>query len=200
MVGIDKQLLTSQSAEGSRADPKLTPKLERARSKLLNGLGDVSLTEALVKLKAAIDVQKSEDARLANLSAQTWILRRRLEALQSGNLPRSLQALIGATPESSAKMKLMALVAPDAPEKQSDEGAEPSLTEPVNHDAAKSWRKVRVLSEAEVNGMIFFEGSVLAVKPEDAARLVEAGRAEVVEGAAAEAVSQAEKAKTAKKK
>lgn len=200
MVGIDKRLLTSQSTEGSRVDPKLTPKLERARSKLLNGLGDVSLTEALVKLKAAIDVQKSEDARLANLSAQTWILRRRLEALQSGNLPRSLQALIGATPESSAKMKLMALVAPDAPEKQSDEGAEPSLTEPVNHDAAKSWRKVRVLAEAEVNGMIFFEGSVLAVKPEDAARLVEAGRAEVVEGAAAEAVSQAEKAKTAKKK
>jgi hypothetical protein len=32
-----------------------------------------------------------------------------------------------------------------------------------------------------VNGMVFFEGSTIAVKPEDASKLVSAGKAEVVE-------------------
>ena len=46
---------------------------------------------------------------------------------------------------------------------------------------SKPWQKVRILAEAEVNGMVFFEGSTIAVKPEDASKLVSAGKAEVVE-------------------
>ena len=37
------------------------------------------------------------------------------------------------------------------------------------------------MAEAEVNGMVFFEGSMIAVKVEDAGRLVAAGKAEIVE-------------------
>jgi hypothetical protein len=37
------------------------------------------------------------------------------------------------------------------------------------------------VAEAEVNGMVFFEGSMIAVKVEDAGRLVAAGKAEIVE-------------------
>lgn len=200
MAGTTRDLLTAQGNDSSRADPKLAPKLERARAKILTGLGDVSLSEALVELKAAIETQKTEDGRLANLSAQTWVLRRKLEALKANQDPGTVQSLIGPSPASSAKMKLMALAPSSASEPPLVATQDPAPVEVSDKENPKSWRKVRVLAEAEVNGMVFFEGSVLAVKPEDAARLVEVGKAEIIEAAGADAAEAPKEVKSSKGK
>lgn len=181
-----KKLDALRSQPASPADPKLSPKLERARGKLLTALGNRSLLEALAQLQGAFDGQTSEDNRLANLAAQTWIVRRRLEALQKGQMPALVQDVLAPKPEISAKLKLMSLggaggepPAKTAAEAEAEAEASPAAPTP------KPWQKVRILAEAEVNGMVFFEGSTIAVKPEDASKLVSAGKAEVVEQVAA---------------
>lgn len=200
MAGKTRNLLTAQGNDGSRADPRLDPQLERARAKLLNGLGDLSLSEALAELKAAIETQKTEGGRLANLSAQTWVLRRQLEALRANQVPGTVQSLIGPSPARSANMKLMALVPSSASEPPLAATQDPGPVEVSDSENPKTWRKVRVLAEAEVNGMVFFEGSLLAVKPEDAARLVEAGKAEIIEAAGANAAEAPKVVKSSKGK
>lgn len=181
MSGMIKAVLSSQGEDASSADPKLSPKLERARRKVLSGLGAVSLSEALAELKEDLASQKTEDSRLANLSAQSWILRRKLESLRSGSLQSSVQDLMGASPGNTPKAKLMRLSPSSDVSERLDKSLDVVSVENQQNEAEKSWRKVRILAEAEVNGMVFFEGSVLAVKPEDAVRLVDAGRAEIIE-------------------
>ncbi len=181
------------------ADPKLSPKLDRARAKLLTALGSLSLLDALAQLQASFEGQTTEDNRLANLAAQTWILRRRLEALQKGQAPALVQEFLAPKADLSSKLKLMSLGAAGA-----GKPATPSADEEATPDAApsesrKTWQKVRILAESEVNGMVFFEGSTIAVKPEDAGRLVKAGKAEVVEDVAAPPTAAPDEAgKTAK--
>ena len=176
-----KNLDALRSLPASAADPKLSPKLERARVKLLTALGNLSLLDALAHLQGAFEGQTTEDNRLANLAAQTWIVRRRLEALQKGQMPALVQDVLAPKPEISSKLKLMSLggagggrLAKPNPE------TEVSPISPAT-PTSKPWQKVRILAEAEVNGMVFFEGSTIAVKPEDASKLVSAGKAEVVE-------------------
>jgi hypothetical protein len=134
-----------------------------------------------VQLKKVFESQKTEEGRLANLSAQTWILRRRLEALQKGQPGPDVQSFLQTNPEGSQKLKLLALRSvppvadPSAPAKDDSVAVETLAVE------QKSWQRVRIVAEAEVNGMVFFEGSMIAVKVEDAGRLVAAGKAEIVE-------------------
>jgi hypothetical protein len=155
--------------------------LERAREKTLSALGRLSLSDALVQLKTVFESQKTEEGRLANLSAQTWILRRRLEALRKGQPGPDVQSFMQTNPEGSQKLKLLALRSlqpvadPSAPAKDASVAVESLDVE------QKSWQRVRIVAEAEVNGMVFFEGSMIAVKVEDAGRLVAAGKAEIVE-------------------
>jgi hypothetical protein len=181
MLPTSKGREISRRAAGSLADPKLSPKLERAREKTLSALGRLSLSDALVQLKKVFESQKTEEGRLANLSAQTWILRRRLEALQKGQPGPDVQSFLQTNPEGSQKLKLLALRSvppvadPSAPAKDDSVAVETLAVE------QKSWQRVRIVAEAEVNGMVFFEGSMIAVKVEDAGRLVAAGKAEIVE-------------------
>ncbi len=171
---------TLQRGTRSPADPKLSPKLERAREKTLFALGRLSLSDALVQLQTVFESQKTEEGRLANLSAQTWILRRRLEDLQQGQPGHDLQSYLQAKSEASQKLKLLGLKSvqpvtdPSAPAKDNFVAVEALDVE------QKSWQRVRIVAEAEVNGMVFFEGSMIAVKVEDAGRLVAAGKAEIV--------------------
>ena len=94
MLPTSKGRETAGRATGSPADPKLSPKLERAREKTLSALGRLSLSDALVQLKTVFENQKTEEGRLANLSAQTWILRRRLEALRKGQPGPDVQSFM----------------------------------------------------------------------------------------------------------
>jgi hypothetical protein len=170
-----------RTASASPADPKLSPKLERARAKTLSALGHLSLVDALAQLKSVFHSQKTEDGRLANLAAQTWIVRRRLEALQKGQPVSDLKSLIEPAPDASLKSKLLTLTSL-APASLPSEAPDDTAIAPEPQDQApKSWQKVRILSEAEVHGTVFFEGSTIAVAPEDAGRLVSAGKAEIVE-------------------
>ena len=178
-----KKLVTMGNATASAADPMLSPKLERARAKLLSALGNLSLLDALAQLRDVFEDQKTEEGRLANLAAQTWIMRRRLEALQKGQVPVRLQDLLGPKPDLSAKFKLMSLDGAGVPKGANSPPVEEAVAAAPEPSAPKAWQKVRILAEAEVNGMVFFEGSTIAVKVEDAEKLVSAGKAEVVDDA-----------------
>ena len=180
-----KNLEAARNMAASVADPKLSPKLDRARSKLLTGLGKFSLLEALAQLQNAFGTQTSEDNRLANLAAQTWIVRRRLEALQKGQSPALVQDMLAPKPDPSSKLKLLALGGAGVSKVEKPDPIEEAIPAAPEPALPKTWQKVRILAEAEVNGMVFFEGSTIAVKPEDAGRLVSAGKAEVVADAVA---------------
>ena len=183
MRSTSRDLEALRTASALAADPKLSPKLERARAKTLSALGHLSVVDALAQLKAVFEAQQTEDGRLANLAAQTWILRRRLEAFQNRQPLADLKSFLEPSPNTSLKSKLLALTSA-APDSAPSETPEETAIAPQPQDQApKSWQKVRILSEAEVHGMVFFEGSTIAVEPEDAGRLVSAGKAEIVEEA-----------------
>lgn len=181
MQPTTRNLDSRHTAIASPADPKLSPKLERARAKTLSALGNLSLIDALAQLKSMFLAQKTEDGRLANLAAQTWIVRRRLEALQKGQPLTNLESLLEPAPDASLKFKLLALTSAVPAALPNEAPDDTAIAPHPQGQAPNSWQKVRILSEAEVHGMVFFEGSTIAVKPEDALRLLSAGKAEIVE-------------------
>jgi len=74
----------------------------------------------------------------------------------------------------SARGSRSAAAAADGAAASEGEAPQPQPIDPL------SWVRVRIVSEAEVNGMRFFGGTALDVKGADAERLIAAGTAELL--------------------
>lgn len=158
------------------ADPALSPPVSRSRANQLEQVKDNTLSEALIILRDHFDKQRSETGRLGNLAAQTWVVRRRLEAFQEGDLTSTVDEVINGPPEPVDKLKLLALKGDKAGTAEGEDAADAAQKNP------SEWQKVRIIEEVEVNKMLFFAGSIVAVSGADAERLVESNKAEIVAG------------------
>jgi hypothetical protein len=162
--------------------PELSPEIKRLRLKMLTGLRHMGFVEAITALKAKLGSEEKEMMRLGNLAAQTWIARQRLAALTNPAHPQTLDGALavlipapkpGGASSPSAKLDLLRKAAKGS-------GSETSSGENRSGED-RPWRRLRIREETELNGMRFFAGTPVQVNLEDAARLLESGKAELAD-------------------
>jgi len=149
--------------------PPMSPEMEALRTRFLGAVEHLSIPEALAMLKSRLVSETKEMMRLGNLAAQTWLVRQRLVAIRKGFEVGSVAEILKGTPRKAARPP-----AADGSATPEDEAPQPQPIDPA------SWVRVRIVSEAEVNGMRFFGGTALDVKGADAERLIAAGTAELM--------------------
>lgn len=158
--------------------PELTPEVKAARAKFLEHVADFTLQDAIITLNNMLEKLEDRTQRLGNLAAQTWIVRKRIQAVISGREETVRQSLLlKAAGAEQPTAKISAAQAKEMLKKKmklrgSEEKPKPEETE--------DWVRIRMIKEAEVNGMVFFENSVLQVKRVDAQSLLDEKIAEVV--------------------
>lgn len=154
------------------ADIKFSAQILNARNKWLALVSSETLDAGLELLRQKYGSEKNDNRRLANLAAQTWIIRRRLEQLRNGE-----KVTIGEFLENSPQKK-------SESSSQTKLEDQPRMLEPTVNEVAseevvinEDRKIINISEEVVVNEMRFFAGSRVEVSSEDATRLVEAGKA-----------------------
>lgn len=168
--------LRSQQMDQAKILPRLSAPLAKLRKQWLGSVKDLESHEALAVLRRRLDAETEGATRLANIAAQSWIVRQRLVALQSAihGVQYTVEvedADVTPAPDPSAPR----------PQPVAAEAPEVAPADPAPEAKGSGWVKLRVLMETEVNGMRFFEGSTIEVREEDAKKLIAAKSAEAVE-------------------
>lgn len=160
--------------------PRLSAPLSKLRKQWLNSVVKLDPQAALAVLRERLRGETDGAVRLGNMAAQSWIIRQRLIGLQTVLHVSPLVA------EDNPPVPTSEDDAATTGDASSEEQADPADTaEAKAPDAeADAWTKLRILAETEVNGMLFFEGSTIQVREEDARKLIEAKSAEPVEDTA----------------
>lgn len=149
--------------------PELSSAMKRLRLKILKSVKPHKLDEAFGSLRSQLSTEKNETSRLGSLAAQTWLIRQRLQHLALEQLPTVEECLDALEPKPN-KLALLKKVKPEeAPTAEVSAKAE-----------SLNWEKVKILEETVVNGMRFFKDFVIEVNAEDAKKLVDAKKAEIV--------------------
>jgi hypothetical protein len=168
--------LRSQQPDQARILPRLSAPLAKLRKQWLGAVKDLESHKALAVLRRCLEAETEGATRLANIAAQSWIVRQRLFALQSAIHRVEYTVDVEDTDvmpaqDSSARR----------PQPAAAEAAETAPADPAAEAKSGGWVKLRVLAETEVNGMRFFEGGTIEVHEEDARKLIAAKSAEAVE-------------------
>lgn len=151
-------------------DTVLSYQMKRLRLRVLKTVKSKTLDEALEALRAQLPTEKDATARLGLLAAKTWLIRQKILYIGKAE-PKSVADDIALLEPSSKQPKAQSLT----------EAAQNHDATGENSTAPQSWKKVKILEETVVNGMRFFKDFVIEVNIEDAQRLVDAGKAVVVE-------------------
>ena len=164
---------------GPGSKTKLDPETARIRDAIIESFRDRPISEINGMAKKVLSIETDPVKRLGMLAARVYLLRHRIMNLKMG--AEDIDRLGSANKQS-----------------QQAEGVTDAADENDNVQTGETdWIRVRMLEEAEMNGMRFFEGIVVDVRKEDATKLVESGRAQIVaeqpeEAAPAEAEAEAE--------
>jgi hypothetical protein len=153
--------------------PRLTAPLSKLRKQWLSSVGDLDPQAALAVLRQRLESETDGAVRLANMAAQSWIIRQRLIGLQT-----MLHGAPNAIARETASNDAVSITDETPP---ADQPEAPETVEPAAQVGGPGWTKLRILTETEVHGMRFFEGSTIEVREEDARKLIEAKSAEPVE-------------------
>jgi hypothetical protein len=141
--------------------------MQKLRLKVLKSLKDSTLDDAMSLLRGRTAQEPDETTRLGFLAAQTWIVRQKLLTLGTA-APVTVEARLGGLDPARDKMaKLKAAQSPDTTEIEAEQ------------ETGTTWQKVKILEETVVNGMRFFQDSVIEVTPDDAQKLIEKNKAQL---------------------
>ena len=151
---------TIPNSAGPGSSVELSPVTIAVRDKVIEKFADQPLDEMNESVKALLSREEDEQKRLGILAARVFILRQRILSIAEADPDR---VVTGASP----KPKDLAAAA----------GGETAETEA----AASEWTRLRILEDCEVNGVRFPKTVIIDVKSADADRLVENGKAEVIE-------------------
>ena len=147
---------------GPGSKTKLDPETARIRDAIIESFRDRPISEINSMAKKVLSIETDPVKRLGMLAARVYLLRHRIMNLKMGadDIDR-----LGAANLQDQQAK-------------GDTGA---VEESSSEQSGESdWIRVRMLEEAEMNGMRFFEGIVVDVRKEDATKLVESGQAQIV--------------------
>jgi hypothetical protein len=166
----------------------LSAEVRKLRARFLSAVEHLGPEAGRDALRTQLAGEQREMHRIGNLAAQSWLVRQRFGAIMAGAGHETVAELMQADPQvidrgAAAGGPIRpgegAAAAP-----RGKAGAAPEVGPDAGRDgvapAARTWQRVRIVQETEVNGVRFFAGTNVDVSPQDAARLVAAQSAELV--------------------
>ena len=164
---------TIPNSGGPGSSVELSPVTIAVRDKVIEKFAGQPLDEMSSSVKALLSTEEDEQKRLGILAARVYILRQRIMSIAEGDPER----VVTSTPPKPKDL---------AGEEATDASGDAETT-------TSEWTRLRILEDCEVNGVRFPKTVIIDVKSADAERLVENGKAELIEESEpAQAVSEAE--------
>ena len=168
--------------------PTLSPDMQRMRLRVLLSVAELPFADAIVEIRKRVQTEPSEMIRIALLAAQSWLVRERMLSITSGNDLGTVKSVLypqdAPTPKTVSSTKKAVTI--NIGEAEEEEGEETEAQEDSNEDFISEiddgWRRVYIVSDATVNGVRFFAGSVVEVGPIEAQKLVAAQKGELLMG------------------
>ena len=151
---------TIPNSAGPGSSVELSPVTIAVRDKVIEKFADQPLDEMNESVKALLSKEEDEQKRLGILAARVYILRQRILSIAEADPDRVIS---GTSP------------------KPKDLGSAESVDTGETETAASEWTRLRILEDCEVNGVRFPKTVIIDVKSADAERLVENGKAELIE-------------------
>ena len=151
---------TIPNSGGPGSSVELSPVTIAVRDKVIEKFTGQPLDEMNNSLKALLAKEEDEQKRLGILAARVYILRQRILTIAEADPDR---VITGASPKVEDLSR--------------DEHAGPNEIE----TSESEWTRLRILEDCEVNGVRFPKTVIIDVKSADAERLVENGKAEMIE-------------------
>ena len=151
---------TIPNSAGPGSSVELSPVTIAVRDKVIEKFADQPLDEMNESVKALLSKEEDEQKRLGILAARVYILRQRILSIAEADPDRVIS---GTSP------------------KPKDLGSAESVDTGETEIAASEWTRLRILEDCEVNGVRFPKTVIIDVKSADAERLVENGKAELIE-------------------
>ena len=152
---------TIPNSGGPGSSVELSPVTIAVRDKVIEKFAGQPLDEMNSSVKALLSTEEDEQKRLGILAARVYILRQRIMSIAEGDPERVV---------TSASPKPKDLAGEEATDADSD-----------SETTTSDWMRLRILEDCEVNGVRFPKTVIIDVKSADAERLVENGKAELIE-------------------
>ena len=153
---------TIPKSGGPGSPIELSPITIAVRDKVIEKFAGQPLDDMNSSLKALLSKEEDEQKRLGILAARVYILRQRILSIGGGDPERVVTSF---SPTSK-----------DLAGEDTDDA-----THDVSETATNEWTRLRILEDCEVNGVRFPKTLIIDVKSADAERLVENGKAEIIE-------------------
>ena len=161
--------LTNGSGPGSSI--ALSPTSIRVRDAIIEKFIDKSLDELNSFLASALDAERDEAKRIGILAARLYILRMRISKITEFNQNSMIPEVESISPHelvnTSERFEGSAMDGESAAE---------------NADQLEEWNELLTIEDGEINGVRIPRGVAITVGKEDAARLIETGKAELIAG------------------
>ena len=151
---------TIPNSGGPGSPVELSPVTIAVRDKVIEKFTGQPLDEMNNSLKALLSKEEDEQKRLGILAARVYILRQRILSIAEADADRVVTA-------NSPRLEDLA----------SEEHSDPNEMDTT----ASEWTRLRILEDCEVNGVRFPKTVIIDVKNADAERLLQNGKAEMIE-------------------
>ena len=151
---------TIPNSGGPGSSIELSPVTIAVRDKVIEKFAGQPLDEMNSSVKALLSKEEDEQKRLGILAARVYILRQRILSISEADPDRVVTS-----------------ASPTVEDLASNEDTDPSEIE----TSASDWTRLRILEDCEVNGVRFPKTVIIDVKSADAERLIENGKAEMIE-------------------
>jgi hypothetical protein len=154
---------------GPGSSISLAPETLRIRDALIEKFIGEPLDEMNKFLSSALDREKDEERRLGILAARIYILRHRVQNLKDFERDKTVDKFQEVTPTS---------IHASLPTGYEDSPID--TDDPIEEDV-NVWFNIKMTEPGEINGVRFFEGTIINAKKIDADRLIDAGKAALVD-------------------
>ena len=151
---------TIPNSGGPGSSIELSPMTIAVRDKVIEKFVDQPLSEMNESVKQLLLQEEDEQKRLGILAARVYILRQRIMSIAEVDPER---------------------VVTSASPKPKDLAGEEATNAGATETTTSEWKRLRILEDCEVNGVRFPKTVIIDVKSADAGRLVENGKAELIE-------------------
>jgi hypothetical protein len=168
---MEKKMKSAALSNGSGPGSSiaLSPTSIRVRDAIIEKFIDKSLDELNIFLTSALDTERDESKRIGILAARVYILRTRISKIIEFNQNTMIPSIDNITPNELVN-KLQHFDEPIMSDEPSAEN--------INH--LEEWNELLTLEDGEINGVRIPRGVAITVGRDDASRLIETGKAELI--------------------
>ena len=156
------------AAAGTSSPYKLAPETIRIRNALIEKYADQPIEELNTFLQRALEAEKDELKRLGLLAARVYILRQKVLSLKAFIRDERMDNI--PTPNLALTEQILL-----------DETAHSDFDAENENIESGEWHSLQMIEPGEVNGVRFFQGTLINAKAEDAEKLISSGKAVVID-------------------